>query len=221
MKKDILIPQGKFKVGRDIPEGIYLIAAMNGLSFVSIDGANDEYESFTLKKENAMMCHVELKNGDTLIIDGKVKLRLITKFISKENGFCLLDEIENFQKSLSISKVTKKYDTTVDDNASAGTEEFEDEEAEREAQTSSTPKQKVGFWSALAALLAASSEVSSSSRTKSNADSPSSQKKRHSGRCDGDCANCPPHYGYRHGRWYYGHDHIEGCVFGGNKGGGG
>lgn len=47
------------------------------------------------------------------------------------------------------------------------------------------------------------------------------QKKKHNGRCDGDCANCPPHYGYRHGRWYYGHDHIEGCEFGGNKGSGG
>ena len=45
--------------------------------------------------------------------------------------------------------------------------------------------------------------------------------KRHSGKCDGDCANCPPHYGYRHGRWYYGHDHVEGCEFGGNKGSGG
>ncbi len=46
-------------------------------------------------------------------------------------------------------------------------------------------------------------------------------EKKHNGRCDGDCANCPPHYGYRHGRWYYGHDHIEGCEFGGNRGGGG
>lgn len=40
-------------------------------------------------------------------------------------------------------------------------------------------------------------------------------------RCDGDCANCPPHYGYRYGRWYYGHNHTEGCQFGGNCGGGG
>ncbi len=43
----------------------------------------------------------------------------------------------------------------------------------------------------------------------------------YNGVCDGDCANCPPHYGYRHGRWYYGHGHIEGCEFGGNKGDGG
>lgn len=38
--------------------------------------------------------------------------------------------------------------------------------------------------------------------------------------CNGDCANCPPHYGYRYGRWYYGHDHNHGCEFGGNRGSG-
>lgn len=47
------------------------------------------------------------------------------------------------------------------------------------------------------------------------------KSKKHSGKCDGDCANCPPHYGYRYGRWYYGHSHTEGCEFGGNKGNGG
>ena len=45
--------------------------------------------------------------------------------------------------------------------------------------------------------------------------------KKHNGRCDGDCANCPPHYGYRYGRWYYGRHHTRGCQFGGNHGGGG
>ena len=43
---------------------------------------------------------------------------------------------------------------------------------------------------------------------------------RHPGHCTGDCANCPPHYGYRYGRWYYGHGHQHGCEFGGNKGDG-
>lgn len=46
------------------------------------------------------------------------------------------------------------------------------------------------------------------------------QKKKQFGRCNGDCANCPPHYGYRYGRWYYGKGHIGGCEFGGNKGDG-
>lgn len=44
---------------------------------------------------------------------------------------------------------------------------------------------------------------------------------KHNGRCNGDCAHCPDHYGYRYGRWYYGHNHTEGCEFGGNKGSGG
>ena len=41
---------------------------------------------------------------------------------------------------------------------------------------------------------------------------------RPSHRCDGDCANCPPHYGYRYGRWYYGHGHTRGCQRGGPGG---
>ena len=44
--------------------------------------------------------------------------------------------------------------------------------------------------------------------------------RKHNGRCNGDCAHCPPHYGYRYGRWYYGHGHQYGCEFGGNKGDG-
>ena len=41
---------------------------------------------------------------------------------------------------------------------------------------------------------------------------------RDSGKCNGDCDNCPPHYGYRYGRWYYGHGHQHGCERGGNGG---
>lgn len=39
-------------------------------------------------------------------------------------------------------------------------------------------------------------------------------------KCCGDCSRCPPHYGYRYGRWYYGHSHTHGCEFGGNRGDG-
>ena len=44
------------------------------------------------------------------------------------------------------------------------------------------------------------------------------KRSRTSRRCDGDCAHCPAHYGYRHGRWYYGHGHMHGCERGGNGG---
>ena len=46
----------------------------------------------------------------------------------------------------------------------------------------------------------------------------SKKKHKHNGRCDEDCANCPAHYGYRYGRWYYGHGHQTGCEFHGNGG---
>ena len=45
-------------------------------------------------------------------------------------------------------------------------------------------------------------------------------RRSHPGRCTGDCSNCPAHYGYRYGRWYYGHHHTHGCDFGGNDGSG-
>ena len=64
----------------------------------------------------------------------------------------------------------------------------------------------------LGALIAAAAAFGNSGNHKN---------KGHNGRCDGDCANCPPHYGYRYGRWYYGHGHMHGCEFGGNRGGGG
>lgn len=44
--------------------------------------------------------------------------------------------------------------------------------------------------------------------------SPRSKQKH--GKCDGDCDHCPPHFGYRYGRWYYGHGHTHGCQRGGN-----
>lgn len=46
----------------------------------------------------------------------------------------------------------------------------------------------------------------------------SGSKTRDSRYCNGDCDNCPPHYGYRYGRWYYGHGHQGGCERGGNGG---
>lgn len=89
----------------------------------------------------------------------------------------------------------------------------EEEEAEEEADDESEqaelspPKRrrepKPGFWTLLgAALLGASGDDG------------------HGGHCTGDCAHCPPHFGYRYGRWYYGHGHVYGCEFGGNRGDG-
>ena len=68
-------------------------------------------------------------------------------------------------------------------------------------------KKKMGIFTALAAFAAGSALAGQ-------------DRKKHDRHCDGDCANCPPHYGYRYGRWYYGKGHQYGCEFGGNKGDG-
>jgi len=86
-------------------------------------------------------------------------------------------------------------------------EEEEEEEDEPEQAELSPPMRRreprLGFWTLLgAALLGASGDGG------------------HGGRCTGDCAHCPPHFGYRYGRWYYGHGHVYGCEFGGNRGDG-
>ena len=87
-------------------------------------------------------------------------------------------------------------------------EEIDDETVEEEffdEPVASAPK--IGFFTKLFAGIGIADALSSSHAS-------------HPGHCTGDCANCPPHYGYRYGRWYYGHGHVHGCEFGGNKGDG-
>jgi hypothetical protein len=67
------------------------------------------------------------------------------------------------------------------------------------------PQSEVGFFGKLAICLGVASILDKG-------------HKKRIGRCNGDCAHCPPHYGYRYGRWYYGHHHQHGCEYGGNKG---
>ena len=235
MKRDVRMPQGKYRVGRDIPEGIYLIAALNDYSHIKIEKEDpqvvDEY--YHLDDENSKICHVEIIKGDVMYIDGNVKIRHITKFMSEgSTDFSLLEEIEDFRNSTLGSKNVKTNTKTVTEEAEEedeieeddeidDEEESEDEDEDEDTYESTPKKKKLGFWGALGTLLSSSTSSSSSTRSYSSESSWSSPKKKHSGKCDGDCANCPPHYGYRYGRWYYGHSHSEGCVFGGNKCNGG
>ena len=106
-----------------------------------------------------------------------------------------LDELYGFVDDNIINKLAKKYKIS---------ELQEEYEIDAEPEPSKDP----GFWGTLFALFGAASIDSHSGKS-------------HNGRCNGDCANCPPHYGYRYGRWYYGHSHTRGCEFGGNKGDGG
>ena len=69
------------------------------------------------------------------------------------------------------------------------------------------PKPRLGFGGGLLAILAGIFSGFNKGFTH-----------KHSHQCMGNCASCPPHYGYRYGRWYYGHGHQWGCELGGNGG---
>ena len=108
-----------------------------------------------------------------------------------------LDEIYGMIDDASFQRVSQRAKIDV----------FDEERAARKEQEQDRPKKKAGLFAVLAAFAAGFS--------------PSSQGgKEHKRHCDGDCANCPPHYGYRYGRWYYGKGHQYGCEFCGNKGDG-
>lgn len=80
-----------------------------------------------------------------------------------------------------------------------------DDETVEESQPEEIPPKAKGFGLFKALFTAGAIIDTFSPKSKSN-------------HCDGDCANCPAHYGYRYGRWYYGHGHQHGCERGGNGG---
>lgn len=82
MEKEIIIPQGAYRTGRDIPAGVYIITALNQLSYITIADDEDEREWYTLDDDHGMSCHFEVKKGDILKIEGKTKIKRISKFIT-------------------------------------------------------------------------------------------------------------------------------------------
>lgn len=115
-----------------------------------------------------------------------------------------LEEIYTLIDDAAFEHISKKQKIDI-----FAEEDAFDPETEDSWRLTPPPQKEAGFFSTLFAAIAG---VNTADRSKG---------RRHSGRCNGDCAHCPPHYGYRYGRWYYGHGHQYGCEFGGNRGGGG
>lgn len=115
-----------------------------------------------------------------------------------------LEELYGVIDDTVFDRLSKKSGIDIDD--------FDDAlpVAKRSVPAKEKPAHRRGFFSSLLLLLGLGALINKPKK----AEGPSS-------RCDGDCAHCPPHYGYRHGRWYYGHGHTEGCQRGGNRGGAG
>lgn len=129
---------------------------------------------------------------------GEVDDEVIIEICSKRN-FTLPEDLREEEEEIEVEEddeSLEEVDSYVDDFVSE------------------KPK-KLGFFGILFAVLGAACSIGNGKSKRHNG-----RSKRHNGRCNGDCANCPPHYGYRYGRWYYGHNHVHGCQFGGNRGSG-
>ena len=151
---------------------------------------------------NAHAAGVRFSAEEILQLDGSVSGSIITKLAMSASDTLSpedLDDIAYLMSDAEVEKVAQKHGITIED-------EEEDEFWEDPA-----PQRKRSGIGLFGALLIGLSLFGGKPRS----------KKKHNGRCDGDCANCPPHYGYRYGRWYYGRHHQYGCQFGGNHGGGG
>ena len=120
---------------------------------------------------------------------------------SSEFTFDQLQEIHMLIDDSAFESISKKQkmDIFADEECGECSSEYDDE--------SDAITQKAGILDTLATLFASFSILGES-------------RKKRAERCDGDCENCPAHYGYRYGRWYYGHNHTHGCQRGGNRGDG-
>ena len=162
-------------------------------------------EAFATKfLEKALAAGVRFTPDQVLEMMGTVEESVLSKIAERTDvpfDREQLEEIYMMIDDASFQRISRRAKINVFDDEPAAYEQPE------KVQYILPKKKKVGLFTALAAF-AAGSPLAGQVR------------KKHDGHCDGDCANCPPHYGYRYGRWYYGKGHQYGCEFGGNKGDG-
>lgn len=138
----------------------------------------------------------------SLIVD-KVTLGRMAETAQPDFTREQLEEIYMLIEDKVFTRISKKLGMNIFEDA-----EIEELDENYEEYTEEKPV-KIGFFTKLMIAIGVAGEIDKLA------------SHQHNGRCNGDCAHCPPHYGYRYGRWYYGHGHQYGCEFGGNKGDGG
>lgn len=159
-------------------------------------------EAFATKfLEKAFAAGVRFTPDQVLEMAGMVKESILSKIAEQADvpfNREQLEEIYMMIDDTSFQKISQRAKVDVFDD------EPDTYEQQERVQYIPPKKKGTGLFATLAAF-AAGSALAGQGRD---------------GHCDGDCANCPPHYGYRYGRWYYGKGHQYGCKFGGNNGDG-
>lgn len=189
---------------------------------IALAYVNEKAATRLVKK--ALAAGVRFTAAEVVDLDGCVSEMLLPELAKTASTPFSADELETISLSLSepdLKAIARKNGLQLDEDGFVIPEPNEmdaqvdqmlkdldtiEKNLKTINRTDARKTKKPGFGRSLFVLLAALGR--------------SNQKvgKKHSGRCDGDCANCPPHYGYRYGRWYYGHGHRYGCQRGGNGG---
>ena len=199
----------------DIDSGSELVDAV-------VDIENKDIKALLVRK--AMQFNVEFDQDDFERLDDEIPSDLYVKLAREGNiTFGTNEEVAQVLASIFDEAGNDAlYKRALKAGVKFSREQLEwigkDEEEEYEAPQQVANNSGcgcLGFLFGLGLLFGGDSNNNSGHHSHSSSHN---SRKRDTGRCDGDCANCPPHYGYRYGRWYYGHGHQHGCQRGGNGG---
>lgn len=188
---------------------------------VVVDIENKDIKALLVRK--AMAFNVELDQDDFYRLDDEIPSELYVK-LAKEGNITFGTNEEVAQVLASIFDAAGNdalYQRALKEGVKFTHKQLEwigKYEEEYEAPQPATNNTGCGCLGALFGLGLLFGNSSNNNNGHHNHGSGNNGRKRDTGRCDGDCANCPPHYGYRYGRWYYGHGHQHGCQRGGNGG---
>lgn len=158
--------------------------------------------------EKALMAGVRFTPDHVLEMALLIDKPVLSKMAEQTNIAFNREQLEEIHMLIDDTSFERISDKAKVDIFSDNEPDPAEEVCETDCDYGVPPPKKPGLFSTLFAVIAGVSLASGS------------KHHRHNGRCNGDCANCPPHYGYRYGRWYYGKGHVHGCEFGGNKGNG-
>lgn len=145
-------------------------------------------------------CSAEVLEVAQCFVDDKVAIRLINKALAGGVRFSV-DEVMELACMVEKPMLTRLVDTATEPFSKEQLEElymlidddvfecvskrnkvdiFADEDG-NDAFTEETPAPKLGFFTKLGLALGVASDLDKG-------------HKKHNGRCNGDCAHCPPHY---------------------------
>ena len=189
---------------------------------IALDFVDEKIATRFVKK--ALAAGVRFTAAEVVELDGCVSETLFPELAKTASTLFAADDLDTISLSLSeqdLKSIAKKSGLKLDEDNFVIPEPNEmDAQVDQMLKDLDFIEEKLGTLQSAAEPRAPKPGFGQMMLLLFSAMGRSSRKKGKNvpGRCDGNCASCPSHYGYRYGRWYYGHGHRYGCQRGGNGG---